>query len=129
MGLPVPEGVQGTDKRDEIEGITERDDGSLMMCTGPTAVFNDGNEWRALRTKRYTYAVYKKDGKELLFDNERDKLQKNDLSSDPEYADIKSELKEKMFRKMKEIGDQFRSNSYYRDNWITDRCINETLVP
>ena len=129
MGLPVPEGVQGIDKRDEIEGITERDDGSLMMCTGPTAVFGDGNEWRALRTKRYTYAVYKKDGKELLFDNENDRLQINDLSDNPGYAEIKSVLRDKMFRKMEKINDKFRHNSYYRDNWVTDRCIKDLLIP
>lgn len=129
MGLPVPEGVQGTDKRDEIDGTAERDDGSLMMCTGPTAVFGDGNEWRALRTKRYTYAVYKKDGKELLFDNENDRLQKNDLSDNPGYAEIKSVLRDKMFRKMEKINDKFRHNSYYRDNWVTDRCIKDSLIP
>ena len=42
---------------------------ALMENTGACAAWEDGHEWRALRSKRYTHAIYRKDGQELLFDN------------------------------------------------------------
>ena len=99
-----------------------------MMCTGPTAVFGDGNEWRAWRTKRYTYAVFKSDGQELLFDNEKDPYQMRNLMGQPDYERIGAELKAAMYRKMEEIGDTFEHNSYYEKNWIENRIIKRTAT-
>ena len=42
---------------------------------GTTAAWVDGHEWRALRSKRYTYALYRADRSELLFDNQADPYQ------------------------------------------------------
>jgi hypothetical protein len=47
---------------------------AFLQGMGATAVFEDGHEWRALRDKRYTYALYRADGSELLFDNQSDSL-------------------------------------------------------
>ncbi len=129
LGLDVPDTVEGIDKSNEINGTALSDEGSLMMCTGPTAIFGDGNEWRAYRTRRYTYAIFKKDGKELLFDNKNDPYQTQNLVDDPEYQAIRQRLHNEMLLKMDSINDKFRSNSYYRDNWVCDRCIKEKLIP
>jgi hypothetical protein len=57
-----------------------------MMGTGPTAVFGDGCEWRAFRTKRHTYAACKRDDTEFVFDGTDDPNQRNDLSEYPACA-------------------------------------------
>lgn len=128
MGLPVPDEVEGHDLSACIRGTADTEAGALMMCTGPTAVFGDGNEWRALRTKQYTYAVFKSDGQELLFDNEADPYQMNNLIGNPDYADTAEKLKAEMYAKMEQIGDTFEHNSYYEKNWVEDRLIRRTAT-
>ncbi len=129
MNLPIPETVEGLNKKDEIQGNTVSDEGSLMMGTGPTATYGNGHEWRAYRTKQYTYAIFKNPEKELLFDNQNDPLQMNNLANEAKYAELKAKLKQEMFDKMEKNNDKFRDNYYYRDHWIVDRIIKDTLVP
>jgi len=125
MGLPIPKEVEG---RDFSTGEADLTDGSLMMCTGPTAIFADGQEWRAFRTKKYTYAIFKSDGMEFLFDNEGDPLQKNNLISDPACSGIVDDLKKRMWAEMGRVGDNFELNSYYEKNWVEDRIIMRTAT-
>lgn len=128
MGLPVPDEVEGTDLSGCILGEEDTQEGALMMGTGPTADWGDGYEWRAYRTKQYTYAIYKKDGKEYLFDNEKDPYQMHNLIHSEEYGQIMQELREKMWEKMNAIGDHFEKNSYYRENWVENRIIMRTAT-
>lgn len=129
MGLPVPQSVEGSDMSQFIlTNNKTTDDGALMMCCGPTAIYGDGNEWRGWRTKRYTYAVYRKDGRELLFDHVDDPYQIKDLSNDPAYRKVLEALREAMWCRMAQINDNFESNSYYEKNWIRDRIILKTAT-
>jgi arylsulfatase A-like enzyme len=124
-GLPVPAEVEGTDLGDALRGKSgaPENEGALMMGTGATAIFEDGHEWRAFRTKRYTYAVYRADRSELLFDNRADPPQMKNLAADPACGALKAELREKMFAKMGEIGDSFEACSWYEKHWTRDRLI------
>ncbi len=126
MNLPIPQEVEGSDFKLSIIGKEDTDEGALMMCTGPTAIFGDGNEWRAYKTKNYTYAVYKSDGMEFLFDNISDKFQTKNLAFDPKFSSLKEDLKAKMYSKMNSIGDNFENNTYYEQNWIKNRHIIKT---
>lgn len=130
MDLPIPDTVEGSDRSLYLRADNKTtDDGSLMMCTGPTADFEDGHEWRAYRTKRYTYAVYKADGKELLFDHIEDPYQMQDLSGDPAYRKVLEDLRERMWAKMDRIHDTFEKTSYYKEHWVdADRKIQRTAT-
>lgn len=128
MGLPVPDEVEGEDLSACIRGEADTEEGALMMGTGPTAIFGDGNEWRAYRTKQFTYAVFKADGMELLFDNRNDPYQMNNLIADPAYEQIAVALRAKMHSKMEHIGDTFENNSFYEKNWVEDRLIKRTAT-
>lgn len=123
MELPIPEEVEGSDYSACIAGTEDTEQGALMMGTGPTAIYKDGYEWRAFKTKQYTYAVYKKDGQELLFDNSSDPYQMVNLIESPEHRDVVETLKHQMWERMKKIDDNFEDNSYYEKNWIKDRLI------
>lgn len=130
MNVPCPTEVEGTDVAACLLGDENapRTDGSLLMCTGTTADFGDGVEWRAFRTEQYTYAVFKSDGQERLFDNINDPYQMNDLIDDPVMTAVKEELKAAMWAHMNKINDTFESNSYYEKNWIQDRVIMRTAT-
>lgn len=130
MGIEYPDEVEGMDLSACMLGEENapRSDGSLLMCTGPTADFYDGVEWRAIRTERYTYGIFKSDSEEHLYDNINDPYQINNLADCEEYAELKNELKAKMLEKMAKINDTFECNTYYRDNWIENRLIMRTAT-
>ena len=123
MGIEYPDEVQGRNLKACLDGNDDNCEPSLMMGTGPTAIYGNGFEWRAVRDKKYTYAVYRKGGKELLFDNESDPLQMINLAEKPEYAEIKEKLKSEMYSRMAEIGDGFESNLWYKRNIVRRRII------
>jgi len=127
LDLPVPAGSEGFDFSSSLLGRPGNiPEGALMMGTGATAIFEDGHEWRAYRTGKYTYARYLSDNSELLFDNQSDPFQMNNLSADPAYADIKTRLRGCMESEMKRVNDNFDACSWYEKNWIKDRRIIKT---
>ena len=126
MGLDIPGSCQGLDISSAITSGSEVDDPCLMMGTGPTAIFGDGAEWRAIRSRRFTYAIYRWNKEEFLFDNENDPYQLHNLIKDPSYADTAKDLRALMYKKMAAIGDHFEKTSYYKKHWIKDRIIQIT---
>lgn len=123
-GIPVPDDVEGVDLSPQIQGDGGGPDTSLMMGCGATADWIDGHEWRAARNGRYTYARYRIDGSELLFDRDADPWQMTNLADDPAFADIKARLKTWLAQKMAAIADEFHASSFYRDHWTDgNRCI------
>ena len=127
-GLEAPGEAEGRDLSGAILGKpgAPEPEGALMMGTGATADWGDGYEWRAFRTKRYTYAVYRRDGSELLFDNIADPLQKVNLAAVPAFKAVLRDLKDKMAREMARVNDRFHPTSYYREHWVADRIIRRT---
>lgn len=127
MELPIPEEVEGMDLSHCILGKEGPEpEAAFMMGTGAVADWEDGHEWRALRSKRYTYAIYRVDGKEFLFDNIEDPYQMRNLAEDLGYKDILEYFRKLLKRKMEELGDVFEASTWYRDNWTRDRII---LIP
>ncbi len=127
-GIPAPEDAEGMDLSCHIKGTEGSEpDFAFLQNTGACAAWEDGHEWRAVRDKRFTYAIYRADGKELLFDRQADPLQLHDLRGDPSYRDVFRKMREQAKQKMKELEDDFEVSSYYRDNWVSaDRCILRT---
>ena len=128
MDLPCPKEVEGQNLSGCVLGRGDNSTPSLMMGTGPTAVWGPGREWRAVRGKRYTYAVYRADKKEFLFDNISDPLQTKNLANDPKYADIKAKLIASMHEQMAKINDGFWPNLKYRRLWTKHRVILRTAT-
>lgn len=124
-GLQVPDEVEGRDLSATLLGKSgaPEPDGALMMGTGATADWSEGFEWRAFRTKRYTYAVYLRDGEEHLYDNLDDPLQMKNLACETKYTSVLTDLKNKMAAEMVRVNDRFHPVSYYHENWVEDRII------
>lgn len=124
MKLPVPEEVEGMNLSQRIvTGKGEEPAMAFIQGMGHTYQWKDGHEWRAVRSKRYTYAQYLVNREELLFDNIADPLQTNNLAEKPEFAEIKALMKAYMKNKMSELNDEFLPCSYYK-KWVDDnRCI------
>ena len=123
MGLPVPDSMEGSDlsaqARGEVEPHTEP---ALLQGMGHTFQWHDGDEWRAARDARYTYAEML-DGPTHLFDHANDPYQQASLAEDPAYSGVRERLSSWMHEKMEDLDDPFKLTTWYRGRWEKDRTI------
>ena len=118
MDLPIPAEVEGMNLSHLALGKRGPEpDAAFLQGMGHTYIWQDGFEWRAIRDKRYTFAKYRVDGKELLFDNQKDPFQLNNLIHSSEYQQIAEKLRNLMVKKMEGLEDNFESCTWYRDHW------------
>jgi arylsulfatase A-like enzyme len=123
-GLPIPAKVEGVDLSHCAYGQPGPEpEAAFMENTGACAAWEDGYEWRALRSKQYTYAIYRKDRKELLFDDRNDPYQLHNLAENPEQTKTLDHFRALLKTRMKELDDNFEASTWYRDHWIKDRII------
>ena len=118
MDLQVPQSVEGMDlSHCSLGGGGAEPQAAFMQNTGACAAWEDGHEWRALRDKQYTYAVYRVDKSELLFDNKNDPYQMNNLAGNAQYKEKLDRFRQMLARKMESLNDTFEKSTWYRDNW------------
>ena len=123
-GLPIPAKVEGQDLSHCALGQPGPEpEAAFMQNTGACAVWEDGYEWRALRSKQYTYAIYRKDRKELLFDNLKDPYQLQNLAESPEQEQTLNRFRALLKTRKQELDDNFEASTWYRDHWVKDRII------
>jgi len=119
LGLEVPNEMEGMDLSRQAMGKKGEEPAfSLLQGMGHTYRWIDGSEWRAIRGKQYTYARYLVDGSEHLYDNLNDPSQRNNLAAQTEWKDQLNEMRIAMNQKLEEIGDEFKTCTWYRDNWM-----------
>ncbi len=124
VGVPIPAKVEGTDLSHCALGQAGPEpEAAFLQNTGACAVWEDGYEWRALRSKQFTYAIYRKDRKELLFDNLSDPWQLRNLAEDPVRRETLEHFRALLKKRMEELGDTFEVSTWYRDHWVRDRTI------
>ncbi len=136
--MPTLLGLIGSDIPPEVEGIDvsccalgetgPEPPAAFLQNTGACAAWEDGHEWRALRSKQYTYAIYKSDGKELLFDNVADPDQLTNLMGNPSHVDVLDKFRAMLTMKMASVNDTFEDSTWYRDNWTEARIIKRTAT-
>ena len=119
-GVDTPYTVEGSDYSGVVRGTKRADkDGALIMCPSPFSQWSrdrGGREYRGIRTTRYTYTRDLK-GPWLLYDNEKDPCQQNNLCNKPEYAKVQKKLEEILTRKLKETNDEFLPGQDYIKKW------------
>ena len=131
VNVDVPIEVEGEDLSLILKGKNYTEPKfAFLMNTGACAIWEDGHEWRAIRNKNYTYALYRGSKilprKELFFDHLNDPYQLNDLINDKNYFPKINLFREYLSSKMKELNDTFPASSWYMKNWIQDRKIRRT---
>jgi arylsulfatase A-like enzyme len=118
LDLDCPAGVEGVDLSHIVRGEPGPEPYfAFMQICGATADWIDGHEWRAVRDKTYTYAIYRVDGKEFLFNHDDDPYQMRNLAGDPACGEILNAYREKLRSKMESLGDTFDACTWYRDHW------------
>jgi arylsulfatase A-like enzyme len=118
--VSVPKSVEGLDFTGYLRGGADPSGGAaVVQCASPFGEFTravGGKEYRALRTKRYTYAR-DLDGPWLLFDNEKDPFQLDNLAGKPEHAKLQAQLDAQLKKKLADAHDDFRPGADYIAKW------------
>jgi arylsulfatase A-like enzyme len=115
-GLPIPDGVQGTDYSALAAGGHKpaADTGAFINLPVPiTEARRYGfAEYRGLRTETHTY-VRSIHGPWLLYDNERDPYQMHNLCGRAEHKQLQSRLDRALDARLRSLKDDFLPASEY----------------
>ena len=118
-GLPIPDSVDGRDFSPVIDADTQPNDAALLACFHPFGEWSravGGREYRGIRTARYTYCR-SLDGPWLLYDNDSDPYQQENLADRAETAELQRELDAVLQRELDAIGDEFLNGMAYIEKW------------
>jgi arylsulfatase A-like enzyme len=119
-GLDIPDTVEGTDFSGVVIGSEKpADNDALICCPSPFGQWkreNGGREYRGIRTKRYTYVRDLK-GPWLLYDNEKDPYQLNNLCDSAEHGKLQNRLDKVLSEKLKQTKDDFLPGWEYIKKW------------
>lgn len=114
--IPAPGSIEGESMAAAIKDPSAfPGKAALVMSISPFD--NKGNdEYRGIYTNRYTY-VENLEGPWMMYDNEKDPFQMNNLINNPEYTDLEKELDAMLWKELNKIGDEFQPRQYYIDKW------------
>jgi arylsulfatase A-like enzyme len=121
-GVKAPGSIEGEDLSAAIRSGRDQDRAALYMSVNPftSGVSPDkSREYRAIRTSRYTY-VRSLQGPWMLFDDEKDPHQMNNLVGQPEHAALVRGLDHRLQAQLQRIGDDFRPGKDYLAEWGYD---------
>ena len=108
-GLECPAGIDGRDFSAAAMGTgSDQREAVLLMKLLPGGnpwIANGVTTWRGVRTKRHTYARLLDRGPWLLFDNEADPYQMQNLIDRPEHAVLRDRLDDLTAELMKKADD------------------------
>jgi arylsulfatase A-like enzyme len=118
LGISAPDSFEGEDLSEIIiKGEEIPDRAVLYMIVAPfSGVEHYGKEYRAIKTSRYSY-VKSLSGPWMLFDDQADPLQLNNLVDNPNYADLLSKMDRKLGELLQKTGDDFKPAQWYLDHW------------
>ena len=116
VGVAIPGSVEGESLAPLLRAGREADRAALYMGVAPFVARQFAKEYRAIRTSRYTY-VRNLEGPWMLFDDEQDPDQMNNLVGQPQCATLVGELEDRLQAQLKRIGDNFRPGKDYIAEW------------
>ncbi|MDQ7947198.1 MAG: sulfatase [Pedobacter sp.] len=116
-GIQKPATIEGEDLSGLVTGKLKLSDrAALIMNISPFSENFMGKEFRGVRTSRYTY-VKSLDGPWLLFDNDEDPYQLNNLVNLPKYKALQDNLEAKLQQQLVALKDTFEPKDYYLKKW------------
>ncbi|MBT4098062.1 MAG: sulfatase [Gemmatimonadetes bacterium] len=119
-GQAIPDTVEGLDFSSYLHGGDDPSDGAaLLQCPHPFGqwwVGDGGRSYRGVRTQRHTY-VRALEGPWLLYDNEADPYQLENLVGVAEQVELLKELDKQLTAKLALRGDQFLPSQAYLSKW------------
>lgn len=118
--IAIPDSVEGTDFSGLIEGReSATNEAALLACPVPFHQWGyprGGREYRGVRTRRYTY-TRDLNGPWLLYDNQADPYQLDNLAGRPEHALLQRRLDALLEERLERTRDEFLPGPKYMKRW------------
>lgn len=114
--VAVPGTVEGEDLSAWVRGEPRPKDRAALYMSVSSFEPDLKREYRAIRTARHTY-VRGIDGPWLMYDDETDPLQMNNLVGMATHAELQEQLEGKLKAELAKIGDDFRPKGYYLEKF------------
>jgi arylsulfatase A-like enzyme len=132
-GVKIPGTVEGTDFSHYLSSKNKdpKDTVALITCIQPFGEWSrarGGKEFRGIRTPNYTYVRDLK-GPWLLFDDQNDPYQMNNLVGNPKCADLQRKLDNILDQKLKATHDKFLPGPIYVKNYQYPKLDSTGTVP
>ena len=129
--MEIPGTVEGYDFGSYLRagGKAPGDGAALISCVAPFGEWErrrGGREFRGIRTSRYTY-VRDLNGPWLLFDNQGDPYQTNNLVNLPAQQLLQAELEAALSAKLRATRDEFLPADDYIRRWSYTVDANGTV--
>ena len=110
-GTPIPAEVEGNNRSEIVLGTQEPDTdyAAFIQCPAPFGQWSrqrGGREYRGVRTTRYTYCR-DLEGPWLLYDNEADPFQMDNLVNQPQHAALQNDLDDRLNQLLEKNRDAF----------------------
>lgn len=128
VGVNIPKDIEGEDLSRVILGL--EDDGPSSVFLQEIVPVDEGyaqgiREWRGIRTLRYTYARYSDGEGWILYDNEEDPYQLNNLINSPKYKSVKEKLEDMLKYWLKRTKDPFLTGKEHIKRLGLEKLWNE----
>lgn len=115
--IEIPETVEGENLALLVKSPNpDTDRAALLMNIHPFTREYKYPEYRAIRTKQFTYTTTL-EGPSMLFDNKKDPYQMDNLVGNPAFSGLQKEMDIKLNAELKNIGDDFQPRDYYMKKW------------
>jgi len=119
-GIDMPPTVEGEDFSKVLTGAAQPDnEAALISCPSPFGQWTrkvGGREYRGIRTRRYTY-VRDLNGPWLIYDNQRDPHQLENLCGKQAYRGLQVRLEAILSEKLEGTKDAFWAGPAYIEKW------------
>lgn len=119
VAVNKPKTIEGEDLSEGLRAGKDEDRAALYMSVSPFAPAVGSaklKEYRAIKTSRYTY-VRSLEGPWLLYDDQKDPFQTNNLVGADGFAALTQEMDARLQAQLKRIGDDFRPGKEYLAQW------------
>lgn len=127
--LSRPATIEGEDLSHFLTGKKMMSDrAALFMNLSPFTENFGGDEFRGIRTSRYTYVRNLK-GPWMFFDNETDPYQLHNLIGDAKHKTLQAQLDAQLMRMLNQRGDGFEPREYYIKKWGYKLRKNKGEIP
>ena len=128
--IKIPKSIEGEDLSELIRSPDVKLDRTvLVMQVCPFATEYSDKEYRGIRTSQYTY-VCSPEKATMMFDNQKDPYQLDNLAGRSGYENLQVKLDEKLHHALLKIGDDnFKPRQFYLKKWnLKLNCQDSTYV-